>query len=90
MEGDIILSVVDEINFSHRKVKVVVFLFFFLTLKNFFHQHWLEEFMMGCVQSKKEGVILKNNLPKNKKILKVAGEIVLKKDSDFNILWWLL
>ena len=42
--------------------------------------------MMGCVQSKKEGVILKNNLPKNKKFLKVAGEIVLKKDSDFNIL----
>ena len=63
---------------------------FFLTLKNFFHQHWLEEFMMGCVQSKKEGVILKNNLPENKKILKVAGENVLKKDSDFNILWWLL
>ena len=29
MEGDIILSVVDEINFSHRKVKVVVFLVFF-------------------------------------------------------------
>ena len=42
--------------------------------------------MMGCVQSKKEGVILKNNLPENKKNLKVAGENVLKKDSDFNIL----
>lgn len=41
---------------------------------------------MGCVQSKKEGVILKNNLPKENEISKVAGEIVLKKDSDFNIL----
>ena len=41
--------------------------------------------MMACVQSKKEGVILKNNLPKNNGISMVAGEILLKKDSDFDI-----
>ena len=40
---------------------------------------------MGYVLSTKEGVILKkNNSPKNNEISKVAGEIVLKKDSNFD------
>ena len=42
--------------------------------------------MMGCVQLKREEVTLKKNLTKSNEISKVNGEIVLKKDSDFNFL----
>ena len=41
--------------------------------------------MMGYVQSKKN-VQIKNMLSKNHKISSVSGEIILKKDEDFDIL----
>ena len=40
---------------------------------------------MGCAQSKKN-VQIKNMLPKNHEISSVSGEIILKKDEDFDIL----
>ena len=40
--------------------------------------------MMGCVQSKKN-VQIKNMFPKNHEISSVSGEIILKKDEDFDI-----
>ena len=41
--------------------------------------------MMGCVQLK-EKVLLKNMLPKDHEISSVSGEIILKKDEDFDII----
>ena len=40
--------------------------------------------MMGCVQSKKN-VQIKNMFPKNYEISPVFGEVILKKDEDFDI-----
>ena len=40
---------------------------------------------MGCVQLKKNKQI-KNILPKNHKISSVSGEIILKKDENFDML----
>ena len=39
---------------------------------------------MGCVQSKKN-VQIKNMFPKNHEISPVFGEVILKKDEDFDI-----
>ena len=40
---------------------------------------------MGCVQSKKN-LQIKNMPPKNHEISSASGEIILKKDEDFDIL----
>ena len=41
--------------------------------------------MMGCVRSK-EKVLVKNILPKDHEISSASGEIILKKDEDFDML----
>ena len=79
-EGDIILSDIDLINFSHQSCN---------GCKNFIfhiiHPISDEEFTMGCVLLK-EKVKTNNMLPKNHEIASTSAEITLRKDEDFDIL----
>lgn len=77
-EGDLIPSEVDQINFSHKLVKVLKNSYL-LTLKSCLVVSKSKEFRMGLFLLKNNNVNIRNLLPND-------GEIVLRKDKSFDIL----
>ena len=85
IEGDLIPSEVDQINFSHKPVKVLKNSYL-LTLKSCLVVSKSEEFRMGPFLLKNNKVNIRNLLPKDGEIFQTSGEIVLRKDKGFDIL----
>ena len=85
MEGNLILMDVDLINFSDQicsGCKNVIFIDF----RKIYPPAIIRRIYNGCAQSK-QNVQVKNMLPKNHEIAFVSGEIILKKDENFEIIY---
>ena len=85
-EGDLILKDVDLINFSHQICSGCKN-FIFIDFKKNYPPDVIKIIYNGLTQLKKN-VWFKNMLPKNYEISSASGEVVLKKDENFDILYF--
>ena len=85
LDGDCILKE-SELIFVKLSV-VAVKISFLLTSRSFFHRKLSEIFTMGSKLSKKNRLRVVDLIPQGREFsrLVASGEIVFKKDSDFNI-----